>query len=394
MFRNHSISFPQRAPLRPGRRVTLLLAFLLAAALIVAPGCSNQKRDTEQSASQDPSRAHGGLSGQKGGDRPVPDGKQTNGETVGPRTGPRERSAAVNRETPEIEEKRAEKGETVARVENLSGYKVLAEYFMVPSKYIDDPVAAVALPDDYHEHPDKRYPLVLLFGGAGECARPPRDGALAWLDYYSADEAILALHSSELKPSDFRDLATEKELEYFNRKLKKNPYRGLLLVCPASPPLTIASGVEHEGYEKYIMEELLPSLKSRYRVDNAAIGVDGVSMGGARSMYYGFKWPEQFMSIGSIQAAVGPFMDVYRDLVAKNGAILKKRSIQLVTSDDDPMAGSVKRFKRMLDKNGIPARFLDLKGPHDYIFNQGPGAIALLMFHDSALWRLKPGPTR
>ena len=34
---------------------------------------------------------------------------------------------------------------------------------------------------------------------------------------------------------------------------------------------------------------------------------------------------------------------------------------------------------------GMP--FLYLSGPHDYIFNQGPGALALLLFHDRALRR-------
>lgn len=283
------------------------------------------------------------------------------------------------------------KSEPVTEV--IKGYKLHTEYFMVSSEYQEAPVAAVSLPDDYYDHPDKRYPLVLVFGGAGECARPPRQGALAWVDYYSTDEAVIALHSGKLTASDFKDLAKGREIDYFNKVLKKNPYNGIILVCPASPLLTTATGVESPGYEKYIMEELLPALKEHYRVDGKSIGVDGVSMGGARSMYYGFKYPGTFMSIGSVQAAVGPFMDIYGELLTKNRSTLKDRSIQLVTSDKDPMAGSVKRLAALLKKNGIQYRYLNLTGPHDYIFNQGPGAISLLIFHDRSLWALKSGPT-
>lgn len=279
-------------------------------------------------------------------------------------------------------------------IEKLDGYGVWSEYFMIPSKRNPDAVTAVTLPEDYFDKPGRNYPLVLVFGGAGECARPPRQGALAWVDYYSTDEAIMALGSGQLKPSDFKGLAKSKEVRYFNEALNRKPYQGVILACPASPPLMVVKGVEYKDYEDYIIRELIPALKAHYRVGKAAVGIDGVSMGGARSMYYGLKYPEIFRSIGSVQAAVGPFMDQYKELAINNREILKSRQIQMVTSDRDPMARSVERMRNMLRKLGIPVRFMRLTGPHDYIFNEGPGAISLLIFHDSALWSLERGPQK
>ncbi|MGO9566009.1 MAG: alpha/beta hydrolase [Desulfomonilaceae bacterium] len=270
-------------------------------------------------------------------------------------------------------------------IEKLSGYKTPAEYFTIPSRKYPQGVVAVSLPIGYEKNTKRKYPLVIAFGGAGECARSPRDGALAWLYYYKTDEAVRALANNRLTPDDFRRLITPPHLNDFNRKLKARPYSGIILACPSSPLLTPQVGLEFPEYEEYIMDELVPALKSRYRVADAGVGVDGVSMGGARSMYYGFKYPEVFSSIGSVQGAFGPYFDIYRHFVERHRETLKKRSIQLVTSDRDPMAPSVERMHQLLVDNSIPHLYLKLTGPHDYIFNQGPGALELLVFHDHAL---------
>jgi iron(III)-salmochelin esterase len=279
-------------------------------------------------------------------------------------------------------------------IEALSGYKTKAEYFVINSVNYPQAVVAVTLPLGYKKHPRKKYPLVIAFGGAGECSKPPRQGALAWMHYYKTDEAVQALQQNHLDARDFRGLVSEAHLKSFNKRLKQNPYEGIILACPYSPPLALGRGLELPEYEAYIISELIPALKKHYRVDAGRIGVDGVSMGGARSMYYGFKYPEVFASIGSVQGAFGPFMEVYEEMARGNRDVLKKRSIQLVTSDKDVLAPSVDRMHRMLVANGIPHKYNVLTGPHDYIFNQGPGSIALLMFHNEALKAAAVGPTK
>jgi iron(III)-salmochelin esterase len=271
--------------------------------------------------------------------------------------------------------------------EKIPGYKTPAEYFSISSRNYADGIVAVSLPLDYEKNPTKKYPLVIVFGGATECARSPRQSALAWMHYYKTDEAVLALKSNQLVSENFRGLAKPAILMDYNRRLKRQPYEGVILACPSSPLVTSQAGPELPEIEEYIMAELLPALKSRYRVAEDRVGVDGVSMGGARSMYYGMKYPEVFASVGSVQGAFGPYMDLYRYLAKTNQRLLKKRPIQLVTSDHDVMLPSVEAMHKLLQENQIPHSFLVLNGRHDYIFNQGPGAISLLVFHNQALRR-------
>jgi len=278
--------------------------------------------------------------------------------------------------------------------EKLSGYRTPAEYLFIPSRHYPKPVVAVALPLDYKTSPDKKYPLVIAFGGMGECMKPPQQGSLAWIDYYKADEAVVALANGRLSTPDFRGLVTERQLEDFNARLQGCPYDGIILACPYSPVLKPGEVLEFPDYEAFVIKELVPALKRRYRVAAGKIGVDGVSMGGARSMYYGFKYPEIFASIGSVQGAFGPWIKVYKDLVRKNRDKLKGMPIQLVASDRDHMATSVANMHRILKDEGITHRYMMLTGPHDYIFNQGPGSLALLVFHNQALRRRAQGPVK
>ncbi|MFH0826020.1 MAG: alpha/beta hydrolase-fold protein [Pseudomonadota bacterium] len=278
--------------------------------------------------------------------------------------------------------------------ERLEGYKTPAEYLMLRSRRFPVNVTAVALPHGYDKDRGRGYPLVIAFGGAGECARQPRRGALAWLHYYKSDEAAAALVEGKLGPDAFRGLAKPSEIKLFNGKLREYPYRGVILACPYSPPIRAVDGIENPDYEAFIMEELLPALEERYRPAPGKVGVDGVSMGGARAMYYGLKYPTVFRSIGTVQGAFGPFLDIYRDLIGRNKPVLKKCAIQLVTSDKDNLAPSVERMHQLLKTEGIGHQYLKLTGPHDYIFNEGPGVVALLTFHNQTLGFEHGLPTR
>ena len=272
------------------------------------------------------------------------------------------------------------------KMKKLNGYQVPAEYLFIPSQHYPEATVAVMLPTGYDQDPNKKYPLIIAFGGAGECAKSPEQGALAWLRYYKTDEAARAAERGTLSRSDFRGLVTDKQLKDFNRSLKQRPYHGVILACPSSPPLWgLRTGVDFPEYEAFVMKELVPELQKRYRTDPDKVGIDGVSMGGARALYYGLKYPAVFSSIGAVQGAFGPYVATYRELIEDNKEILGHRSIQLVTSDGDAMLRSVEHMHKVLRDANIPHRYEVLTGPHDYIFNQGPGALSLLLFHNHAL---------
>ena len=100
-------------------------------------------------------------------------------------------------------------------VEDISGFKTPAEYLTISSKRFPENMVAVTLPLNYDRDSAVNYPLVIAFGGFGECTRPPRRGALAWLQYYKTDEAIMALVNNKLAAGDFRGLVTREHLEQF-----------------------------------------------------------------------------------------------------------------------------------------------------------------------------------
>jgi hypothetical protein len=367
------------------------MVFLAAFAALV--GCRGTGDDTKPVAPQKAMQRETSSPLEKASTQRIPGPRRI---AEGPYSGQRGQSAAPSDSfdvrAGALRPANSPKVEPDVLVEPIPGFKTRAEYLRFRKSSFHEALAVITLPLDYDSRPEKRYPLVIAFGGAGECARTPRDGALAWMGHYKGDEAVATLEDNRLDRADFRGLITEEKLQYFNQSLTKKPYQGVILACPYSPPLNVIGRVDYSDYEKFVIEELVPELTRRYRVREGAVGADGVSMGGARSMYYGLKYPAVFSSVGSVQGAFGPFLEIYEQLIAKNGDALRAgRRIQLITSDKDPMAPSVERMRQLLYKARIPHSFLMLTGPHDYVFNQGPGVISLLLFHNGSLPVALPG---
>ena len=59
--------------------------------------------------------------------------------------------------------------------------------------------------------------------------------------------------------------------------------------------------------------------------------------------------------------------------------------LRLLTSHDDYFRGPILAISQAWRAAGVAHDFADLPGPHDYVFNRGPGSIELLLWHDRAL---------
>jgi enterochelin esterase-like enzyme len=119
----------------------------------------------------------------------------------------------------------------------------------------------------------------------------------------------------------------------------------------------------------------------------AATGIDGVSLGGRVALLAGFRRPDVFGAIGTLQAAVrsgevGEFAER-----AKRAADQVKGgfALRLLTSDRDPFLPTLKTLSEVLGRLSIPAQFEVIPGPHDYDFNRGPGGYQMLMWHERVL---------
>ena len=108
-------------------------------------------------------------------------------------------------------------------------------------------------------------------------------------------------------------------------------------------------------------------------------GIDGVSLGGAEALRIGLAHPEVFGAVGAIQPAVSDLPS--GDWAAMATAARSKRpglKLHLLTSHEDYFHDSVVGVSRAWSAAGISHDFADLLGPHDYVFNRGPGSIHLL----------------
>lgn len=56
-----------------------------------------------------------------------------------------------------------------------------------------------------------------------------------------------------------------------------------------------------------------------------------------------------------------------------------------MTSDGDYFLGANHAIDQAYTASHIAHEFLVVPGPHDYVFNRGPGSIEMLLFHDRAL---------
>ena len=213
---------------------------------------------------------------------------------------------------------------------------------------------------------------------------------MGWPRDYAMVRAIDRLRAPPLRASDYEGLVEPARLAETNASLSARPYAGLIVVCPWLPDIHPAATADISDYTRFVLETLLP----RVRAETPALsspestGIDGVSLGGAEALRIGLAHPEVFGAVGAIQPAVSDLPA--GDWTAMAAAARARRpglKLRLLTSHEDYFHDSVTGVSRAWAAAGISHDFADVLGPHDYIFNRGPGSIELLLWHDRALAR-------
>jgi iron(III)-salmochelin esterase len=247
----------------------------------------------------------------------------------------------------------------------------------------------VVLPDRFAE---ERFPLLIALHGRGEAMKGPERGARGWVDDYALMRAMQRLGKPPLGPNDFVGIVTPKRLETLNQALQREPYRGLVVLCPYTPDL-LAGDKPFEyarPYSKFLVEVLLPRARRELPVTGTAetTGIDGVSLGGRVGFLSGLYAAEEFHTVAGLQAAFDS-----EDAVALgrlgDDAYRRNRGIRfrLLTSDRDYFVEANQTIAAEFQRRRLPMHLLLVPGPHDYVFNRGPGSIEMLFFHDRALRR-------
>src|SRR5262249_35120117 len=115
---------------------------------------------------------------------------------------------------------------------------------------------------------------------------------------------------------------------------------------------------------------------------------DGISLGGFTSLAVGLAHPEVFGAVSGLQPALHATKPTeWVDLANAARARNPKLALRLLTSDGDVFKKPVTQVSKAWKDAGIDHDFVQVPGPHDYVFNRGPGSLELLLWHDRMLRR-------
>jgi len=236
----------------------------------------------------------------------------------------------------------------------------------------------------------QRFPVLIAMHGRGEAHKGPTHGARGWVDDYGLVTALARLHSPPLVARDFENLAPAERIEQINVGLAKQRFEDLIVVCPYTPDILSGDRPFSAALPltKFLVDELLPRVRSDTPAlaSAEATGIDGVSLGGRASILVGLERPEAFGVVAALQAA---FDSADASELTRRAKAAKEKnpklSIRLLTSEGDFFLGANKNISKAFTAAGVAHVLSVVPGPHDYVFNRGPGVYEMLLFHDRVL---------
>jgi enterochelin esterase-like enzyme len=233
----------------------------------------------------------------------------------------------------------------------------------------------------------QRFPLLIALHGLGETLRGADRGAWGWALDYALPRGDEALRRGSLQPADLEGLVTTDRLRTLNASLGRAAYEGVVVLLPFTPDVRgDLGGPAHRRFERWLLGPVLARARRELpvRAGRESTGIDGVSLGGLHALWTGLAHPEVFGVVGAIQPAVRRrASQVLARFSAGRGR--PSQRIRLVTSTRDALRDDVLSLDRAMSAAGIDHEVRVLEGPHDYVFNRGPGSVEMLLFHDRAL---------
>lgn len=259
---------------------------------------------------------------------------------------------------------------------------------------LDDWVTLTFTPSPHYSEPERAEvlrqrdaPLLVALHGRGEAGRGLAAGAGGWRDDYHLDRARARLAAPPLTEKDLLGFTTKERLAALNGSLSANAFGGLAVVCPYTPALPDRSVAGARGFAAFVTQDLIPTAAkaASTKVERKRTGIDGVSMGGRLALWLGLSHPEVFGAVGALQPAIRV---EEADEIAELAARATKKAplaLRLVSSEKDPFLAAVRALGAALTKRDVAHQVVVTPGPHDYVWNQGPGSYEMLLWHDRAL---------
>jgi hypothetical protein len=198
------------------------------------------------------------------------------------------------------------------------------------------------------------------------------------------------LRAPPLTNTDYEGFADPARMAETNASLAAHPFGGVIVACPWLPDVRPATTGDIRVLARYLLDVLLPRVRKETPalVSPEATGIDGVSLGGMLALRIGLSSPADFGAVGGIQAAFDGGQNAEWTALAQAARARRPGlKLRLLTSHDDYFHDPIVSVSKSWKAAGVTHDFADVPGPHDYIFNRGPGSIELLMFHDRNLAR-------
>ncbi len=227
-------------------------------------------------------------------------------------------------------------------------------------------------------------PVLVALHGRGESGRGLAVGAHAWRDDYDLDRLDRRLSAPPLVASDLQGLVEAARLARINASLAAAPYRGVCVACPYTPDLPDRSLAGAAGFGRFVIDRLLPRVRADHggSGERRATGIDGVSMGGRLALLVGLGHPEVFGAVGALQPALRVDEAPAFAELAREAASRAPIALRLVSSAGDPFLPAVRALSDRLRVVGVDHELLVTPGPHDYVWNRGPGGAEMLIWHE------------
>lgn len=208
-----------------------------------------------------------------------------------------------------------------------------------------------------------------------------------WARDYELGASDAELRRRTLRREAFLGFVSPTRFEALRRDLAQRPYRGMVVVTPYTPDVLDAdAGALSSAWSAWLVGTVIPKVRAELPVlpSREATGIDGVSLGGLLALETGFRHPETFGVVGSLQAAVRARVDRVLRCYTPSPERPSQR-IRLLGTRSDPLTRDLLLLDAAMTARGIPHELRVVEGPHDYVFNRGAGGVEMLLFHDRAL---------
>ena len=232
----------------------------------------------------------------------------------------------------------------------------------------DDRDVTVYLPPGYEEQPERRFPVLYMHDGQN--LFDPRTSFVPGRTWQVAETADATIEAGEVEPLIVVGIANTGD----RRLAEYTPTHDWKM-----------GGGEANKYGELLVEELLPFIAARYRVQAGAenTGLGGSSLGGLVTVYLGLKYPQIFGRLAVLSPSVWWNHKAIVGYVNESAPRLRKHPRMWL--DVGEAEG-----KRTMSDADLLARRLEANGWRpdvDLHYEHIPGGT-----HDEAAWAQRVGP--